>query len=265
MAITESRALPYFKWYWQDWRANRVVQRMNYIERGLYRELLDECWAEGGIPEEVEELAFLCDCPVDVMASAWQVLSKCFVPGETDGVLVNARLERERTAKDRERLNRSKAGKKGGRAKGLNAKEKIASASTCLATPSKSHIEEKRREEKSKDQKLMSSAEPNDAPDEAREKIPYAEIRKLYAEILPGLPQVKLFDDARKKAIRSRWNADPRFQNLDFWRKFFEHISKSDFLMGRSSNPWHGCGFDWIFKPANFKKIVEGNYNHATA
>lgn len=95
------------------------------------------------------------------------------------------------------------------------------------------------------------------------QRIPYEEIRALYAKHLPTLPQVRLFDDARKKAIKSRWNADPRFQNLEFWEKFFVHISKSDFLMGRTThNPWHGCSFDWIFKPANFKKIVEGNYHH---
>lgn len=42
-------ALPYYRWHWRDYRANRKVQRMTYIERGLYRELLDECWAEGFI------------------------------------------------------------------------------------------------------------------------------------------------------------------------------------------------------------------------
>lgn len=121
--------------------------------------------------------------------------------------------------------------------------------------------EEKRREE-DKDQKLMSPAALGDA--EAKEKIPYEEIRKMYALHLKSLPQVKLFDQARKNAIKSRWNADSRFQNLEFWEKFFLHISKSDFLMGRSKDPWNGCCFDWIFKPANFKKIVEGNYNRET-
>ena len=34
--------LPYFKWLWRDWRANRKVQRLDYVARGLYRDLLDE-------------------------------------------------------------------------------------------------------------------------------------------------------------------------------------------------------------------------------
>ena len=49
---------------------------MTYVERGLYRELLDECWAEGFIPTEMQDLADICDCPVDVMRDAWPRLEK---------------------------------------------------------------------------------------------------------------------------------------------------------------------------------------------
>ena len=121
--------------------------------------------------------------------------------------------------------------------------------------------EEKRREE-NKDQKPMSSAEPSDPV--KVERIPYQEILDLYHQNLKALPRVRLFDEARKKAIKSRWMVDSRFQKLEFWEKFFALIDKSDFLMGRTRDPWNGCCFDWILKPANFKKIVEGNYNRET-
>ena len=130
------RTLPYYKWFWQDWRSNRRIQRMSYVERGLYRELLDECWVEGYIPNDVELLADICGCPVEVMASAWQVLSNCFVD-IGDGNLVNEKLHSLRTAKDVERLKKSENGKLGALAK--------ASAKQVL---SKCHIEEKRRKEK---------------------------------------------------------------------------------------------------------------------
>ncbi|CAB4121476.1 Protein of unknown function DUF1376 [uncultured Caudovirales phage] len=135
------RTLPYYKWFWQDWRANRKIQRMSYIERGLYRELLDECWVEGSIPNDVAELADICNCPVDVMADAWQVLSSCFV--FIDGLLVNEKLHSLRTEKDIERLKKAENGKKGGIAK-ASAKQ----------VPSSCHIEEKRREEKIKEEKI---------------------------------------------------------------------------------------------------------------
>ena len=137
------RTLPYYKWFWQDWRSNRKIQRMTYIERGLYRELLDECWVEGFIPNDIESLADICGCPVDVMADAWQVLSSCFV--ESDNVLYNEKLHLLRTDKDIERLKKAENGKKGGLAKALKVPAILASAKQV---PSNCHIEEKRREEK---------------------------------------------------------------------------------------------------------------------
>ena len=134
------RILPYYKWFWQDWRANRKIQRMSYIERGLYRELLDECWVEGSIPNDIGELADICGCPVDVMTDAWQVLSGCFVL--IDGVLINEKLHSLRTEKDIERLKKAENGKKGGIAKAIGKQ-----------VPSNCHIEEKRREEKIKEEK----------------------------------------------------------------------------------------------------------------
>ncbi len=144
--------LPYYKWEWQAFRASRAVQRMDYIQKGLYRELLDECWVEGCIPNDIESLADICGCPVDVMAIAWKVLSKRFV--EKDGFLVNEMLDSKRTEKDQERANKSLNGKQGGIKKAKNNNSLELSESTSLASanqvPSTCHIEEKRREEKSK-------------------------------------------------------------------------------------------------------------------
>jgi uncharacterized protein YdaU (DUF1376 family) len=149
--MSDLRALPYYKWFWQDWRANRKAQRMSYIERGLYRELLDECWVEGSIPNDIASLAEICGCPKDVMASAWQVLESCFELLE--GKYINKKMESMRTEKDAERLAKSQSGKKGGVSKSMNSKPKksiakqvVASAKQVLAPP---NIEEKRREEKS--------------------------------------------------------------------------------------------------------------------
>lgn len=159
-------ALPYYKWYWQDFRANRTVQRMTYVERGLYRELLDECWADGGLPTDIESLADICGCPIEVMASAWQVLGKCFVLSE--GKYRNEKLHSLRTEKDAERVKRKESGHLGAVAKSLNNND---SEGTCQASakqvPSTCHIGEERREEKSKGEKSKSigaSAPVADAP-----------------------------------------------------------------------------------------------------
>jgi uncharacterized protein YdaU (DUF1376 family) len=139
------RTLPYYKWFWQDWRANRKIQRMSYIERGLYRELLDECWVEGAIPNDVNELADICGCPQQVMADAWQVLSSCFVL--IDGVLVNEKLHSLRTEKDVERLKKAENGKKGGIAKAIGKQ-----------VPSNCHIEDKIKEDKKREKNIVTPA-----------------------------------------------------------------------------------------------------------
>ena len=102
-----------------------------------------------------------------------------------------------------------------------------------------------------------------DSPSEPRQRIPFDDVFNAYAEALPELPQLKLKDDARKKAIASIWRMDERFQTVDFWQRYFHHVARSDFLMGRDKANWKGCGFDWLTKPANFKKILEGNYHDA--
>lgn len=147
--MSELRPLPYYKWFWQDWRANRKAQRMSYIERGLYRELLDECWVEGFIPNDISILAEICGCPNDVMANAWQVLESCFEL--VDDKYINKKMESMRTEKDTERLIKSLNGKKGGDSKSLKSKPKKASAKQVLASAKQvlapPNIEEKRREE----------------------------------------------------------------------------------------------------------------------
>lgn len=122
------------------------------------------------------------------------------------------------------------------------------------------HHNKEIQEIQEEDLNLMSSGDDGET-EKKKPPIPYQEILNRYHERLPSLPRVRLFDDARKKAIRGRWNSHDKCQSLEFWDGFFDLISKSKFLTGQTHEPWTGCGFDWIFKPANFKKIVEGNYS----
>ena len=250
----ELRPLPYYKWHWQDWRANRTVQRMSYIERGIYRELLDECWSEGFIPYSVDKMADIVGCPSDVMADAWQVLSKCFVDAG-EGRLINERLNIERTVKDSQRVTRAINGQKGGQAKSLNEKENEASAKQL---PSKCHIEEKRREEKRREEHTSGTSVPN---------CPHLEIIEAYNSILgqQGLPIVRpgLWAGSKREIhLRARWKEDPSRQTVDFWERFFAYVAKSDFLMGRvdGQRTWR-ADLGWLINRENFDKVFQGNYN----
>jgi len=214
--MAELRPLPYYKWFWQDWRANRKAQRMSYIERGLYRELLDECWVEGFIPNDISILAEICGCPNDVMANAWQVLESCFEL--VDDKYINKKMESMRTEKDSERLAKSLSGKKGGDSKSLKSKPKkssakqvLASAKQVLASP---NIEEKRREEYTDDFELFWKAYSKplgktNAFKEWNKLKPNAELIKLITQKAKAqtiaIPEPKYRKDAERWIRDRRW------------------------------------------------------------
>lgn len=120
--------------------------------------------------------------------------------------------------------------------------------------------EEKRREEKELVPKGTCDQQADLLGGEAKKNvvvIPYEKILDAFREKLPGFPQPRRpLDEDRRKAIRLIWTRDDRFGSVDFFSRFFGFVSQSEFLTG-----WKGCGFDWLLKPKNFRKVLEGNYN----
>ncbi len=264
--MTKEAPLPYFKWFWQDWRSNRTVQRMTYIERGLYRELLDECWVEGSIPADIESLADICGCPVDVMANAWQVLGKCF--RLLEGRYHNEKLDSLRTERDAVRVKRKDAGRLGGIRKALNQNESVANARQVLEVASVCHIEEKRREEKSK------SSPPDLSPAKA-DNVPTQAVADAYNAICGDLfPQVLKITDKRRKAIRARWLADiknpderKRTNSLDYWQRYFGHCRNGVEFFNKAASGEHKGehagwrpNFDFLMTESTWLGVKEGKY-----
>ena len=132
---------------------------MGHVARGLYRELLDEQWDKGFVPEELEKLAHICDCPLEVMQAEWPRLSPCFIR-KRKGMLVSGFLESLRTETDTRRTKLTKAGAKGGTVKAINSNADVANAKHMLEDPkqmlSTSHIGEERRVEEIKEKQKPS-------------------------------------------------------------------------------------------------------------
>lgn len=74
-----------------------------------------------------------------------------------------------------------------------------------------------------------------------------------------GWPVVQRMNPNRSKQIKARLRD---VGGIDGWRDALAKAAGSDFLCGRTANPWMGFGFDWIVKPANFTKLMEGNYGN---
>lgn len=85
---------------------------MNYAARGIYRDLLDECWIAGYIVNDPYVLAKDCGVPQGTFDRAWKQLRPMFIEVQnSDGhFLTSERLEVERNAEDRARAQRVLAG-----------------------------------------------------------------------------------------------------------------------------------------------------------
>ena len=102
------------------------------------------------------------------------------------------------------------------------------------------------------------------------------QVISLYHQHLPTLRRVEVWNAARQGYLRQRWRevalelaqSKPIDSShvLDWWGDFFQHINKSKFLTGKV-NSKDGRAFaadlEWILKPSNFVKIVEGKYHGA--
>lgn len=128
--------LGHYRWFWRDHRASRNVQRLSPLERGLHRELLDAQWEHGSIPNNLEKLAEICRCPVEMMRDAWPNIRRCYHPFEGDpSKLVNPRMERERARSDAKRAKLAKAGLQGIIARIHRENEQYRSANAPNAEP----------------------------------------------------------------------------------------------------------------------------------
>ena len=91
---------------------------------------------------------------------------------------------------------------------------------------------------------------------DTKQKINYENIMNLFNSVCVSLPKIRNLTELRKQKIRkANKELSGDFEN------FFKRIENSDFLTGKNGS-WNGCNFDWIFKPQNLIKIIEGNYDN---
>lgn len=121
---------------------------------------------------------------------------------------------------------------------------------------------------------ITNNQEPNiciSPPDGGLPSCDHQAVIDLYHQTLPTLRKVEVWNDTRAGYLRQRWRevatdqaAKTRDDVLKWWHEFFDYISKSRFLTGRV-NDKGGRAFvadlEWILKPSNFAKIIEGKYH----
>lgn len=121
--------------------------------------------------------------------------------------------------------------------------------------------------------KITSSSSPlnddaADKGDEAKEdRVPLKAIIDLYHEKLPEWPHIRVKPAGLDRQLRARWKSKEfDLGSLERWGKLFDHVRKSDFLMGRKDNVnsrhanWRP-DLLWLTKPSSINKLIEGNYH----
>ncbi len=89
---------------------------------------------------------------------------------------------------------------------------------------------------------------------------PQKMIVELYHEVLPEMPQVRIWNDDQRSWLRARWCEYRERQDLAWWGKFFTWIRESDFLMGRTDSDFQP-DLEWLIRKRNFAKIANGRYH----
>lgn len=129
-------------------------------------------------------------------------------------------------------------------AENANACERI----NCICEKCDSCQEEK-EEEKEEEYKKENTKEKSD-------NAFFERVKDEFNSVCVSLPTVRLLTDTRKRRIHK---ARSTLKDVSF-TDFFKRVEKSDFLTGKETE-WR-ASFDWIFKPENLTKILEGNYDN---
>lgn len=198
--------------------------------------------------------------------------------------MLKAQFEEDDNKWEKERQQRIDAGRKGGKAKPTEYKEclaEVSEAKECLAPLSKVkqtqanqavmvEVEVEGNVEVEDilppynppkggevDSSLRSESRQNidDYTPPKPERTDYQGVLDAYHECCPCFPAVIKLTETRKRAIKARL----KDYGLEEIKRAFSLAGQSDFLKGSSG--WQ-ASFDWLMKPANMTKVLEGNYTN---
>ena len=109
---------------------------------------------------------------------------------------------------------------------------------------------------------LKAAVELGEAILKMREKnsaVPYQQVIDAYNQNCGSLPKATKLTDHRQRAIRS---CLAQGFAADDMREAFRKAASSPFLTGENDRCWR-ANFDFIIKPDNMQKIIEGVYGSA--
>ena len=239
--------------------------RLTMLQHGAYTLLIDSCYDRETFPTIDEAIEWTWASSTEEIAAVKFVLKKFFV--YQNGLYVQNRIREE-----------------------LDNYHNNAETNKRIAI----EREAKRRENRTKREQFVNEPPPNQEPLTINQepnisicppsgepelgnglpKCNHQAVIDLYHQHLPTLRRVEVWNDARKGYLRQRWrdvalelSAEQQATEevmLDYWARLFNYVGESKFLMGKvndKSGRVFTADLEWILKPSNFAKIVEGKYH----
>lgn len=210
----------------------------SYEQRGKYITLLCLQHQKGKLTEK--DMLNICGTYDE------DIFSK-FVKDE-DGLFYNARMEEETQKRRKYSESRSNNRKK----------KKTEDVTGDVNDTSKTYVSHMENENRNRNRNENSNEIDNEILDvDTSSHCPYKAILDLFNNICTSFPKIRIIDGKRKEAVQARWKT---YGSLDVFKELFERAEASRFLKGENDSNWH-ADFDWMMRPTNMAKILEGKYD----
>lgn len=226
---------------------------LTYLEMALYSLKSNGVIERGELtPSLADEISIAINEPVPRVKKTIEMLTKARV-AELDGdrlylTEMMKLMGSESTSAERMRRLRSKKSDETGVAPASQCDSAVTSPVTKSVTTEIESEKEKEKESETDSEAPLPPAGVTRGCDE---------VVSQFNSICASLNKVGGMTEPRRKAVQSALNAVGQEKLTELFRK----AEASDFLTKRNSTGWK-AGFDWLLKPENYTKVLEGNYDN---
>lgn len=238
-----------------DVKIKKLISKHGYLGYGIYWAIVEDLYQNANaLPMDCDCIAYDMRCDVEVINSIINDFELFVIEDNVFGSLsVQRRLD--------ERNERSKKARKSAMKRwGNNAnamRTHSDSNANALQTECEPNAIKERKVKERKVKDIVDTTVSMSIASQSTENVNYDEVINFFNSKTKGVfGEVRLpINENRKKAIRARIREHGKVA-------FGEVIAKatqSDFLKGNTN---FKATFDWIIKPGNFQKILEGNYDN---
>ena len=244
-----------------DIKIKRLIIQHGYQGYGLYWALVEDLYQNANaLPLDYDCIAYDLRVSSDVIASIINDFDLFEVDDDTFGSLsIQRRLDKRNEKSRKARRSAMKRWGDDANASNIDANASEFDANAMRHEINRNAIKESKVKESKVKDKRDTNVSLSDAVHPTHEKIDYEAVINFFNDETKGVFGKVMYpiNKKRKEAIRARINDFGKDKFADMIRK----ASRSDFLKGDSNNGFV-AKFDWMIRPSNFQKIIEGNYDN---